>query len=151
MKHKVIIKNILLYATLTAILFCISGCNGNSEIPNDIVLSLKDNTLSPTGMVLIITNNSNKYRYEYGEDFGIEYYENEWEAVPMIGEQVIFTIKNIIYPNKTREANINWENCYGSLPKGNYRIVKNFDKVAAFDDISDVITGQDLYYYFSIE
>lgn len=148
MKSKLIIKSIFMLVLLTTMLLCVVGCNNT---PNEIELSLKEDTLTPTSVTLIIANNSNNYDFVYGSDYGIETYTNEqWQELPTLNDHIVYTIAYTIHPNSSKDFEIDWHYIYGELPKGNYRIVKNFNKVKAFDDISDVITSQELYYYFSI-
>lgn len=152
MKRNLTAKHILIFIILTAMLLCVGGCNNNTTVPNEIELSLKKDTLTPTGITLIITNNSSTYDFVYGADYGIETYTNEqWQEVPALNDHVVFTIAYIIHPNSSKDFKIDWNYIYGELPQGDYRIVKKFNKVEAFDDISDVITSQELYYYFSID
>lgn len=152
MKSKLIQKSIFMFVLLTAMLLCVVGCNNNTTVPNEIELSLKEDTLTPTSITLVITNNSNAYDFVYGEDYGIETYTNhEWNEVPALKDHVVYTIAYTIHPNSSKDMEIDWEWIYGELPKGNYRIVKSFNKIEAFDDISAVITSQELYYYFSID
>lgn len=152
MRVKTFLKSALLLTVFMAVLLSLGGCKANATIPNEIELSLKGNTLTPTSMTLVINNNSNAYDFVYGADYGIEIYTNdEWSEVTPLKEHVVFTIAYTIHPNSSKEFEIDWQWLYGELPKGNYRIVKNFDKVAAYDDISNVITNQNLYYYFAIE
>ncbi len=151
MKPKLLLKSFLIFALLSAMLFCIVGCNDNNAVPNEIELSLKKDTLTPTSITLVITNNSTTYDFVYGADYGIETYANDqWEELPTLKEHVVYTIAYTIHPNSSKDFEIDWHYIYGELPNGNYRIVKNFNKVEAFDDISDVISTQNLYYYFSI-
>lgn len=152
MKCKLAAKPILIVIILTAMLLCVGGCNNNTTAPNEIELSLKEGTLTPTSITLIISNNSNTYDFVYGADYGIETYKDEqWQDLPAINDHIVHTIAYTIHPNSSKDFEIDWHYIYGELPKGNYRIVKNFNKVEAFDDITDVITSQELYYYFSID
>lgn len=134
------------------IIICVSGCTNNS-IPNEIVLSLKENSLSPTGLMLIINNNSDDFDFVYGGEYSIETYTtDQWEELPTLNDHAVFTIAYIVHPDSSKNFEIEWEWIYGELPSGNYRIVKKFDKISAYNEnITDIITSQNLYYYFTIE
>ncbi len=152
MKCKLTAKPILIFIILTAMLLCIGGCNDNTAVSNEIELSLKKDTLTPTSITLIIANNSKTYDFIYGADYGIETYTNEqWQELPTLNDHVVYSIAYTIHPNSSKDFEIDWHYIYGEIPKGNYRIVKNFNKLEAFDDITDVITSQEIYYYFSID
>lgn len=146
------LKKLSLVMAFLIILVSLSGCASNS-IPNEIELSLKENTLTSTGLTIIIKNNSDDYDFVYGESYGIETYTNDqWEELPTLKEHTVFTIAYVVHPNSSKEFEIDWEWIYGDLPEGNYRLVKNFEKETAYaDDHTDVITSQNLYYYFTIE
>lgn len=129
--------------TIFTILICgvmflgITGC-GNSKnefdvgnksavqiLQNDVSLSIKDGTLKNTGATLVLTNNSDKY-FQYGNPYEIEIKKGgEWHKINV---ELNFTLPAFSLKSKeTKEIELNWENGYGKLANGTYRIIKNID------------------------
>lgn len=90
----------------------------------DIKIDVVDETISKTGVTIVVTDN-NETSNSWGEEYKIECKkENNWvELTPK--ETVI--VKSIAYnkdENNQIKFNIDWEKYYGELEKGIYRIVK---------------------------
>lgn len=147
---KKIINIMTLFSTIVCFTLMISACS-DKTIPNGIELTAKEGSISSEGMVLIIKNNSDKYSYGFGNDFGLQRYENdEWVAVPYInGGHSITAIRLGLSPDTSQEFTTHFKNTWGDLPAGNYRIVKHFDKTPPNDD-SKAIAEEVYYYYFEI-
>ena len=129
--------------TILTILLCgvmvlgITGC-GNSKnefdvgkksniqiSQNDVSLSIKDGTLKNTSATLVLTNNSDK-DFQYGNPYEIEIKKDgEWHKtnVELDFNLPVFVLKS----KETKEIELNWENGYGKLAKGTYRIIKDID------------------------
>lgn len=92
----------------------------------DVIMQLKENSLSSTGLTMIIKNQSNK-ELEYGNPYTIEKYQNGyWKTVDLIND-IYFNMPSYqLSINESKEININWEYGYGKLSTGKYRIVKDF-------------------------
>lgn len=90
-----------------------------------IMLSVADCTT--TGIKLTITND-NDTTIMFGENYSLQKIENgSWENVPYITDNWAFTAIGIGLPtNSSYKKSINWENFYGELSSGTYRIVKDF-------------------------
>lgn len=127
-------NRIILILGLILITIFITSCNYNGfnigskskviENNNDILLSIVDNTLSNKGATIKITNN-NENLLRYGPDYSIEIKKNnDWYKIKV--SQPFHTILYYLDNNETAEYNINWSPYYGDLPKGEYRLVKNF-------------------------
>ena len=91
----------------------------------NVELKIKENTLTNTGLTMIVTNKSDK-DLSYGNPFGIEksdaiYFRTLRPINEMAFNLPAFSLKK----NETVELPINWEYGYGKL-KGKYRIVKSF-------------------------
>ena len=129
--------------TILTILLCgvmvlgITGC-GNSKngfdvgkksniqiSQNDVSLSIKDGTLKNTGATLVLTNNSDK-DFQYGNPYEIEIKKDgEWHKINV---ELDFNLPVFVLKSKeTKEIELNWENGYGKLAKGTYRIIKDID------------------------
>ena len=92
---------------------------------NDVVMSIKDGTLTNTGATLILSNNSDK-DFSYGNPYEIEVKKNnEWHKINV---ELDFTLPAYVLLSKeTREIDIDWKYGYGKLAKGTYRIIKGID------------------------
>ncbi len=90
---------------------------------NIVSLSIKENTLTNTGVTIIMKNLTNS-KYVYGKNYYVEHFENDkWNLLePMTDTLEAYTIK----PNQEIEDEFNWESAYGNLPSGKYRIIKDF-------------------------
>lgn len=94
----------------------------------DVSMSIKDGTLKNTGATLILTNNSDK-EFQYGNPYKMEIKQNgEWYKIPV---EINFTLPAFSLKSKeSKEIELNWENGYGKLASGTYRIIKeiNYEK-----------------------
>lgn len=92
---------------------------------NDVTLSIKEGTLKNTGATLVLTNNSDK-NFHYGNPYEIEIKENgEWHKINVT---LNFTLPAFSLPARgSRESELSWEEGYGKLAKGTYRIIKDID------------------------
>ena len=93
----------------------------------EIIMQLKENTLSNSGLTMILKNQSNR-GIQYGNPYTIEKYQNGyWKTVDLIND-LYFTLPAFgLKKGESKEISINWEYGYGKLPNGKYRIVKDFD------------------------
>lgn len=122
------------------IAFAITGCVGSrnqfdigskSDIQissNDVSISIKEGTLTNTGATLILTNNSDK-EFQYGDSYEIEIKKGKkWYKINV---KLYFNLPAFFLKSKeSKEIELNWENEYGKLAKGTYRIIKdiNYEK-----------------------
>lgn len=94
----------------------------------DVSMSIKDGTLKNTGATLILTNNSDK-EFQYGNPYKMEIKQNgEWYKISV---EINFTLPAFCLKSKeSKEIELNWENGYGKLTSGTYRIIKeiNYEK-----------------------
>lgn len=115
--------------------FCLVGCGiknefevgGESDVvvtEGEVELSIKEGTLSNTGAVLVLKNNSGSVIY-YGNPFEIEIKEDgEWHKINV---ELTFTMEVYgLNPGEEKEIDLNWEYGYGKLAKGEYRIIKDY-------------------------
>ena len=126
-------KKIILTILLVGILVLgITGCGkvkkeSNTKITSDgdITLSIKEDSLTNTGATLLLINNSDK-TYSYGNPFWIEKEQDgKWYKLE-VKEGIAFTLPAYgIKSGEVKEWNLDWENMYGKLASGTYRIVKD--------------------------
>lgn len=114
--------------------------NSNVSLGEKSILEISDTNdftitaekASPTGIEMKISNNSPKTLY-WGSWFTVEKKENDgWYELNLLeleGNDVKRAWTDILAfldSNETRNIEQQWENGYGELPKGDYRIVKDF-------------------------
>lgn len=91
----------------------------------NVKLEIKEGTLTNTGATIIITD-KNKNPYGWGEPFFIEVAEGEfWTRLKYISNFSWTEIAYKLDKNGQYEQKINWEQLYGKLKSGNYRLGKN--------------------------
>lgn len=128
-------KNTILIILICGIMLVgVTGCGSNNtfdigsksdiEISNnvDVSLSIKEETLDNTGVTLILKNNSDKL-LRYDEVYEIEIKkEDKWHKINV---ELYFTLPLWgVEPNSEEELELNWENGYGKLASGEYRLIK---------------------------
>lgn len=129
--------------TLFAILLCgvmvlgMTGCGkqknefdvGNkSDIKisqNDVIMTIKEGTLTNKSATLVLTNNSDK-NFQYGNPYEIEIKKDgEWHKINI---ELNFDMPAFPLSSKeSKEIELDWENGYGKLAKGTYRIIKGIN------------------------
>ncbi len=92
---------------------------------NDVTMTIKDGTLTNKSVTLVLTNNSDK-NFQYGNPYEIEIKKDgEWHK---INAELFFTMPAFhLSAKESIEIKLDWENEYGKLPKGTYRIIKEID------------------------
>lgn len=95
-------------------------------LKNDVIMTIKDGTLTNKSVTLVLTNNSDK-KIQYGSSYEIEIKKNdEWHK---INAKLNFTLQLFILESKEKnEFELNFEDGYGKLPSGIYRVIKKIDK-----------------------
>lgn len=102
------------------------GEKSNIEITeNNVSLSIKEGTLTNTGATLVLKNNSD-ITVSYGNPYSMEIKQNgQWHKIDV---ELNFTLPAyFLSSGESTEILLNWENAYGELAKGEYRIIKNID------------------------
>lgn len=103
-----------------------------------VSMVVKERTASPDGLILVFKNNSDK-KCIYGEFFILEKkLDNKWYEVPITieGNYGFHDIGYRLNPGDKNEWEVNWQWLYGSLAKGEYRIIKDildFRKTGDYD------------------
>lgn len=92
----------------------------------DVVMEVKEDSLSPQGLTIIFKNESNR-EIIFGEKYILEMKVDDiWFEVPLLIED--YGWDNIGYElpySGSRELQVNWKWLYGDLEEGQYRIIKN--------------------------
>ena len=102
------------------------GKESNIEIvEKGVSLTVKENTLTETGATLILKNDSD-VDVEYGNPYEMEIKKDgKWHKINV---ELNFTLPAYVLKAKeTKELELNWENGYGKLASGDYRIIKSID------------------------
>ena len=97
--------------------------NSLDNVKDKVVLELKSGTLKKTKATFILKNNSN-VNITYGNEYKIEKkIDDNWQELE---EKLAFNLPayNLKYMDSV-ELKLDWKNGYGSLDKGQYRLVKN--------------------------
>lgn len=130
-------KTVLTILVCGALVLGLTGCGksknefdiGNkSDIKvsqNDVIMTIKEGTLTNKSATLVLTNNSAK-NFQYGNPYEIEIKKDgEWHKINV---ELYFTMPAFqLSARENKEIEINWENGYGKLAKGTYRIIKGID------------------------
>ena len=92
---------------------------------NDVIMTIKEGTLTNKSATLVLTNNSDK-NFQYGNPYEIEIKKDgEWHKINV---ELNFDMPAFQLPAKeSKEIELNWENGYGKLATGTYRIIKGID------------------------
>lgn len=92
-----------------------------------VSLHVKD--LTPAGMTLVGTQAGGSLlgELEHGDEFYIEMYENGgWKPVPYLNSVAFTAIAHQLEKNSNWRLSMDWEDMYGQLSPGHYRLVKEF-------------------------
>lgn len=130
-------KKIIIIILCVSICLFSTGCQTNKKkfdigeksdiqiIENEIALSLKEGTLTKKGATLVLKNDSD-VDVQYGNPYEIEIKKDgEWYKINV---QLDFTLSAFsLKAKETKELEINWEEGYGKLIPGVYRIIKSIN------------------------
>ena len=92
---------------------------------NDVIMTIKEGTLTNKSATLVLTNNNDK-NFQYGNPYEIEIKKDgEWHKinVELYFNMPVFQLS----AKESKEIELDWENEYGKLAKGTYRIIKGID------------------------
>ena len=92
---------------------------------NDVIMTIKEGTLTNKSATLVLTNNSDK-NFQYGNPYEIEIKKDgEWHKINI---ELNFDMPAFPLSSKeSKEIELDWENEYGKLAKGTYRIIKGIN------------------------
>lgn len=128
MKNKLLSTIFLVFTCFTII-----GCGTQTKIEKkaelnevkNVSMTIKKGTLTKTSATIIITD-LNKKTHDYGAPFRIDKKENNsWSEVEKIKDGNFNLKAYNVDKNNKLEMETNWENIYGELKSGEYRMVKD--------------------------
>ena len=92
---------------------------------NDVIMTIKAGTLTNKSATLVLTNYSDK-NFQYGNPYEIEIKKDgEWHKINV---KLNFDMPAFPLSSKeSKEIELDWENEYGKLAEGTYRIIKEID------------------------
>ena len=92
---------------------------------NDVIMTIKAGTLTNKSATLVLTNYSDK-NFQYGNPYEIEIKKDgEWHKINV---KLNFDMPAFPLSSKeSKEIELDWENGYGKLAKGTYRIIKGIN------------------------
>ena len=142
-----IIATLLIVAVIIIWLIFNKVDNGKKEFSiNDVSMSLKDETLASYTGATFILKNDNDIDMIYGDSYTIEVEkEGKWEKIDV---KVDFnSIAYILKAKSSKEITINWENIYGKLEPGKYRLIKNISYEKEKDNYVDFSVNAEFILY----
>ena len=123
LKH-LIIAILLIVAIIIIWLIFNNDDYGKKELSiNGVSMSLKDETLASYTGATFILKNDNNIDMIYGDSYTIEVEKDgKWEKFDVEGDfnDIAYNLK----AKSSKEITINWENIYGKLELGKYRLIK---------------------------
>lgn len=92
---------------------------------NDVIMTIKEGTLTNKSATIVLTNNSDK-NFQYGNPYEIEIKKDgEWHKINI---ELYFDMPAFqLSAKESKEIELDWENGYGKLANGTYRIIKEID------------------------
>lgn len=92
---------------------------------NDVIMTIKEGTLTNKSATLVLTNNNDK-NFQYGNPYEIEIKKDgEWHKINV---ELNFDMPAFqLLSKESKEIELDWENEYGKLARGTYRIIKGID------------------------
>lgn len=96
----------------------------NSIDINKVTIEVDKNSITPTSVSIIITNN-NENELTYGEEFKIQKkVDGEWRDLNYLPNTIWNAMAYITKANSQTNKKLNIKNYYGELENGTYRVVK---------------------------
>lgn len=115
-------------------------------------VKIEASDISATDCTFTITINDLSFygEYTYGRAYTIERYsKNTWQPMPIINDDIEFTEEEIWLDAGVQSERYGWEDLYGKLPKGRYRICKAIGKYSK--QYSRERENKKYYAYFTID
>lgn len=151
-------KNWWIIFSLILLLVCMTGCSiKNEENTNDVqgketIVSIQEKSINSTGLVLIIKNETDDCAFQFDNAYSLEeFVDDHWNTVEKIRDVAVTADAHMLLPGESVECTVKWENRYGSLPTGEYRLVKRIEILQDDgDDYNDLIDNYHMYVSFSL-
>ena len=125
-------KKILIIAFVILSVFVLSGCKkdtknvvGKENVLENVKMTIKEGTLTSKGAVVVINDAVKDEDHTYTTFFRIDKKDDgKWLKVDTkINDYNFEDINYHVNDDNVLELEVNWEELYGSLAKGNYRLV----------------------------
>lgn len=146
LKH-LIIAILLIVAIIIIWLIFNNDDYGKKELSiNGVSMSLKDETLASYTGATFILKNDNNIDMIYGDSYTIEVEKDgKWEKFDVEGDfnDIAYNLK----AKSSKEITINWENIYGKLEPGKYRLIKNISYEKEKDNYVDFSVNAEFILY----
>lgn len=151
-------KNWWIMFSLMLLVVCMTGCNeGKGENMNatqekEAVVNIQEESLSSTGLVLIIKNETDDCAFQFDNAYSLEkFVDGHWNDVEQIRDVAMTAIAHTVLPGESIEHTVKWESRYGSLATGDYRLIKRIERVQDDgEDFNDVVGDYHMYVNFSL-
>lgn len=131
----VISFGIIFYENRETKLYTIGNKSKYTINNNYVTMSIKDNNVTNTNAIIVLNNNSD-YFFEFGNRYLLEKeIDGIWYECVAINN-LLFTMPSYRLDVKENyEIEIDWENTYGNLSSGRYRIIKNLKNIVTLENI----------------
>ncbi|MBR2061823.1 MAG: hypothetical protein IJ969_00725 [Anaerotignum sp.] len=98
-----------------------------AALPEGITMTVDKETITPEGASFLLLQTT-ELDIQYGDDYKLQKLEgSQWVDVPIIIDDYAFhAIAYELPKDKPQTLEIDWAWLYGSLPAGEYRLVKEF-------------------------
>ena len=98
-----------------------------STLPAGITMTVDEETITPEGASFLLLQTT-EMDIKYGDNYKLQKYDGStWVDVPTIIENYAFhSIAYSLPENEPKVLELDWAWLYGSLPAGEYRLVKEF-------------------------
>ncbi len=97
-----------------------------TEISDIFTLNIDEESVTPNGLSLTLTNNGDITYYLYG-GFKIEKKQDDkWYNLKMERSMGVTLNLKPVDPGESNTFNLEWQIWYGELPNGEYRIIMDF-------------------------
>lgn len=132
MKRNALLTSVILLLCLALLCGCqkkttmVVGELSVTEVRNDVGISLTVDleTLSPSGSVFTLTNNSAD-PYSFHDGYSLEMWTDDgWHTLVAGGEVISDLLLYTLPMYESRPITHGWSQAYGELPVGEYRILK---------------------------
>ena len=122
-----------------------------SEYWYGLQISVAKDSVTPTGLQLVMSNASTYNYFSHGTPFFVERYRNGiWLPVPFETREPSWSWILIgVPPSTATKEEVDWQHIHGELPTGRYRIVRNFI-LGNWDKMHGNLPHRNLYVEFLI-
>lgn len=135
-KRIIIVCGVLILVIILVVIAAIFNRNNNIEnnnvfniednITDEVVMTIKDGTLTSTSATVIITDLTDTYN-AYGTWYRIDkLVDDKWQEMDVLVDNLSWTMQAFhVNEDNILELKENWEKIYGPLESGKYRLWKD--------------------------